>query len=133
MELFGRVCTAHHLLLTRFLFVLFGFSFVCLAVTDLESTLAGVGEGLDEYATTRELPQTIGAIIRIVLGFLGIVLLVVIIYGGWLWMTAGGDEEQVKKAKSWIVNGIIGLVIILLAYAITDYVIGELLQAVQST
>jgi len=109
----------------------FGLPLACLAQTELESTLEDVGAGLGEYATTRDLPQTIGSIIKIILGFLGIVLLIVIIYGGWLWMTAGGDEEQVKKAKSWIVNGIIGLVIILLAYAITDYVIGELLEAVQ--
>ncbi|MFZ5364641.1 MAG: Mbov_0395 family pilin-like conjugal transfer protein [Patescibacteria group bacterium] len=102
-----------------------------LAQSQIQGQLGEVGTGLGEFATTKSLPATIGTIIKIVLGFLGVVLLIVIIYGGWLWMTAGGDEDQTKKAKSWIVNGIIGLIIILLAYAITNYVVGELLTAVQ--
>lgn len=110
----------------------FGMAFPALA-QDITTQLQDVGNGLDEYATTQPLPETIGSILKIILGFLGIVLLVVIIYGGWLWMTAGGDEDQVKKAKSWIVNGIIGLVIILLAYAITDFVVGQILTAVGTT
>jgi len=108
----------------------FGMALPAFAQSDIQNQLQGVGNGLEEYASTQPLPETIGQIIKILLGFLGIVLLLVIIYGGWLWMTAGGDEDQVKKAKSWIVNGIIGLVIILLAYAITDFVIGQILTAV---
>jgi hypothetical protein len=42
----------------------------------------------------------------------------VIIYGGYLWMTAGGKEEQVTQAKKWITNSVIGLIIIGFAYLI---------------
>lgn len=78
------------------------------------------------------LPETIGKIISVVLGLLGTVLLVLIIYAGWLWMSAGGESKQVDKAKDYIKNAVIGLVLILLAYAITDFVI-EKLTLVQST
>ncbi|MBI5254563.1 hypothetical protein HY932_02170 [Candidatus Falkowbacteria bacterium] len=75
---------------------------------------------------TQSLPETIGLIIKVILGFLGIVLVVLIIYAGFLWMTAGGEPKNVATAQSYIKNAIMGLVIILLAYAITDFVIDKL-------
>jgi len=76
---------------------------------------------------TEKNPAEIAAtIINIALGFLGIVLLGVILYGGFLWMTAGGNEEQVKKAKAWITNGVIGIIIIIAAYSIAHFVIEQL-------
>lgn len=58
-----------------------------------------------------------------VLSFLGVVATLVIAYGGFKWMTAGGNEEQVNKAKRLIINGIVGLIIIILAFAISWFVI----------
>jgi len=57
-------------------------------------------------------------------------LAVFIVYGGAMWMTSGGNEEQIKKAKGMIVNAIIGLVIVLLAYAISSFIIDKLAGAV---
>ncbi|MDD2758570.1 MAG: hypothetical protein PHD72_04370 [Patescibacteria group bacterium] len=69
-----------------------------------------------------DIRQIIANIIRIALGLVGIVLVVIIIYGGFLWMTAGGNEEQIGKAKKVLTNAVIGLVIILSAYAIVLFV-----------
>jgi len=49
-----------------------------------------------------------------------------IIYGGFLWMSSGGDTEKISKAKNTITNGIIGLVIVVLAYTIANFVIKAL-------
>jgi len=51
-----------------------------------------------------------------------------VIYGGFLWMTARGNEQQVTKAKDLIISAVIGLVIVLAAYAITAYVGGALIS-----
>lgn len=77
------------------------------------------GIGLGE----RNLKDTINQIIRVLLGFLGIVAVIIILYAGFLWMTAMGDDEKVSKAKKLIYAGIAGIVIILAAYAIAEFVI----------
>jgi hypothetical protein len=64
--------------------------------------------------------------IQYILAFLGVVAVVIIIYAGFLWMTAAGNDEKVGKAKKTMISGIIGLVIILLAYAIAGFVIQRL-------
>lgn len=75
------------------------------------------------------LTDIIGGIIAAFLGFLGIIALVIVIYAGFLWMTAGGNVEQIAKAKKWLINGVVGLLIILSAYAITNFVINFLEQS----
>lgn len=64
--------------------------------------------------------------IRYVLAFLGVVAVVVIIIGGFMWMTAAGNDEKVGKAKKVIVQGIIGLIIVMFAFAIATFVINQL-------
>lgn len=71
----------------------------------------------------------IGKIIKIVLSVLGIIFLCLMIYGGYLWMTASGSEEKISKAKSIITNSTIGLIIVLSAYAVTYFIIEELTKA----
>ncbi len=73
-----------------------------------------------------ELEDIIGGIISALLGFLGIIFLIIIIYAGFLWMTAGGNSDQIDKAKKWLINGVIGLILLLAAYAIVNFVIGAL-------
>lgn len=60
----------------------------------------------------------IARIIRVALGLLGTVFLVLILYGGYLWMTAGGNAEQIDSSKKILINATIGLIIVLSAYAI---------------
>lgn len=73
--------------------------------------------------------QIIAKIIKIILGFLGIVAVILILYGGFLWMTAAGNEENIAKAKKLLMAGVIGLVIILSAFAITNFVLNSLMEA----
>jgi len=84
--------------------------------------VAGLGE--------EDLTAVIARIIRAILGFLGIVAVVIILWGGFLWMTSGGSDEKVGKARKFIIMGIIGLAIVLAAYAIASFVITSLVAAV---
>lgn len=67
------------------------------------------------------LPGAIGTVIGALLSFIGIVFMILMIYGGVLWMTARGNESQVKEAKDLITAAIVGLVIVLSAYGITAF------------
>ena len=69
------------------------------------------------------IPQLIGAIIKFAMGVVGAVFLAVLIYGGIMWMTAGGEGERVKKARSAITNGIIGLAIVFVSYLLASLLI----------
>ncbi|MCE9586449.1 pilin [Candidatus Uhrbacteria bacterium] len=92
------------------------------AGTDLNTVGSTAGIG-----AATPLPQIIGNIINVVLGFMGIVLLFYLLYGGFLWMTSGGDSKGVDAAKTMIRNAIIGLVIIVSSYAISSFVLQQLL------
>lgn len=73
-----------------------------------------------------DLIQIIGRIINIVLGFLGVILLILFLYAGFLWMTAADNAAKVQQAKTIMKNAIIGLVIIVAAFAITSYIMSLL-------
>ncbi len=93
-----------------------------------------INEGVQVLEQPLGLPATdirlvVANIIRIALGLLGIIAVVLLIYSGYLWMTAGGNEEQVGTAKKLIFNAVIGLAIILSAYAIVSFVISKLVGA----
>lgn len=77
----------------------------------------------------RDIRDTIASIINVALGLLGIVAVVIILLGGFKWMISQGEEEKVKQAKNLIIQGIIGLVIILSAWAIAQFVVGSLITA----
>lgn len=95
------------------------------APLDIDTSLGEVG-GAAGIDTTQTLQTTIGLIINVLLGFLGVIFLVLTIYAGFLWMTAGGNADQVEKAKKMLIQAIIGLVILLSAYAISNFVIGAI-------
>lgn len=75
----------------------------------------------------------VSRVINIILGFLGIIAVVIILYGGFLWMTAMGDESKIETAKKLILAGVIGLVIILMAFGIAQFVINALYDATNAT
>jgi hypothetical protein len=76
-----------------------------------------------------DLTTTIANIIRVGLGFLGVVAVAIVLVGGFKWVTAGGDDEKVKKAKKYIFQGIAGLIIVLAAYAIATFALGAITEA----
>ncbi len=88
-----------------------------LGVNDLAD--AGVALG------TKTLKETIGGIVNIVLGFLGVLVTLIILYGGFVWMTSAGNSEKVDRAKRIIINAVIGLLILLSSYAIARFVLQE--------
>ena len=85
------------------------------------------GSSADSFMQT-----TIGQIISIALGFIGVLFLILIIYSGYQWMTAGGNEETVTKAKKRITEAAIGLIIILAAWLLTFFVLNNLFTAFET-
>ena len=98
-----------------------------LALTEEETGITNVGEVTT--LPTSELPILITRIINAALGLLGIVAVVIILLGGFKWMTAGGNEEKVGEAKKLIMAGVIGLIIVIAAFAIAQFVIGVIINA----
>ena len=62
------------------------------------------------------------------LGVLGLLAVIVIIYGGFMYTTSAGDASKIKKAKDTIMYGVVGLVIALLAYAIVNFVVSSIFK-----
>ena len=70
--------------------------------------------------------QTVGTVITAIIGFVGIIFLVLIIAGGLMWMTAGGAEEKIGKATKLMVNSTIGIILVMLSYAIVNFVMNKI-------
>lgn len=83
---------------------------------------SGLGVG------NRDPRDIVTSVINILMGFLGIIAVAMILVGGFKWMTAQGNESQIKEAQNIIKNGAIGLVIILAAFAIATFIINSALK-----
>ena len=95
--------------------------------------LAALGDINDQAEFSEQgLTDTIGLLISVLLGVLGIIFLVLVIWAGLLWMTAAGETKQTQKAKDILVTSVIGLVILLSAYAISTFVIDNITNATSS-
>lgn len=82
----------------------------------LESVGTQIGLG------NADLKQTVINILNLALGLLALVAVIMIIIGGFTWLTAGGNEEKVDRAKKIISAAVIGLIIVLLAWAVVIFV-----------
>lgn len=80
----------------------------------------------DEIQKQGSLESLAATIIKIVLQIAGVVLLLLVIYGGAVWGTAGGDSAKVTKAKNIILYAAIGIFIIGASYAITLFILDSL-------
>lgn len=94
-------------------------------VRDNSGLPANGGEGTD-------IRLVIANVIKVILGFLGILAVIIIVYAGFKWMLSGGSEEKVGEAKKMLVAGVIGLAIILSAYALANFVINNIYNATKS-
>lgn len=93
------------------------------------ATTAGIADFCS--GTPRECLMTvIAGVINAVLGTMGIVFVILMLYAGFLWMTAGGDTKNVDKAKTLLKNAIVGVFILIGAFAISSFVLGSLSGAV---
>ncbi len=72
----------------------------------------------------------IAKLIRIFLGLLGIIAVAIVVYGGFIWMTAAGEPKKVSQAKMILTSGVIGLLIILASFAITQFIFNSLFDAI---
>lgn len=81
----------------------------------------------------QEFETTITSLINVLLGLLGVVAVVIILIAGFKWMTAGGNDDKVSEARKMLFAGIIGLAIILSAWAIARFVLIQLGQATGAT
>lgn len=96
---------------------------------------AGARSGLvnvcGDRATNICLSDIIGGLIKAVLQFMGILLLILFIYGGFLWMTSAGDSKQVEKARNMIRDAVIGIILIATSFALADFILGQISNAIQ--
>ncbi len=97
---------------------LFLFPIVVHAAVTIENVGGSLGLG------NADLKTTVMNIISYVLGLLGLIAVVMVLYGGFTWMTAGGNEDKIDTAKQIISSAAVGLVIILIAWAIVTFVVG---------
>lgn len=85
--------------------------------------------GLDQTAQKAglqqnvEAPVIIGNVIGNILTLIGVIFFVLMVYGGFLWMTAHGESSQVDKAKETIIAAVIGMVVVLASYALTSFIL----------
>ena len=91
-----------------------------------KAELAGKGAGYSITDGKTQINNTIGTLISLALSFLGVIFLILIIYGGFTWMLARGREEEAKRAMQIIQMALIGLVIVVAAYAISYLVMSNL-------
>jgi len=77
----------------------------------------------------RPLEEIVGLVIKSVLSIVGVIFLILTVYAGFVWMTANGNEERIKKAQSTLRRSTIGLSVTLAAYAITYFVVEGLTKA----
>ncbi|HOE80806.1 MAG TPA: Ig-like domain-containing protein [bacterium] len=107
--------------------VLVGLPLAAMSQGNLSEEDLGV-EYMAQTGLSREDPRiVIARIIQIALGFLGTITVVLIIYAGFIWMTSQGNTDKVDKAKKILKSAVIGLLIILLSFAIVTFIINKLL------
>jgi hypothetical protein len=80
-------------------------------------------------ADSNAIPNLIGSIVGVALSFVGAIFFLLILYAGFLWMTAFGSSEKVDKAKDIVQHAAMGLIIVLAAYAISKFVFNALATA----
>jgi len=81
-----------------------------------------------DNTTENTLTEYIGLLVNIVLGLLGVIFTILIIYSGYTWMTAGGNEDKVSKASTTIKVAIIGLLIVIGAFAIWRFIFERIIE-----
>ncbi len=113
------------LLLTSFMLVVFFGAFPVLAEDyGLNQSAGAVSAYKSQVSNTDNnfLSTRLGSIIGLILSFVGVIFLILMIFAGLTWMTASGNQEKVGKAKDLMINAVIGLIIVMAAYAITAFV-----------
>jgi len=101
--------------------------------TEVAGQLGAAATGAGANQQEGQIEVVVARIINVSLSLLGIILVALLVYAGFLWMTAAGEEDPITKAKGIIRSAIIGLAIVLLAYGISRLVIRGLTAATLNT
>lgn len=104
-------------------------AFAATALDNITSSVDSVASHGGIKTSTNDPAALVGNYISAALGLLGVILVVIVIYAGFLWMTAQGNDEKVKQAKKMLSNAVIGMILIFAAYAITTFVVSALKTA----
>ena len=121
----------NNLILAIISFFIFAFIFTLLpnysaqaGLWDMQKdTLGEIETTFENVGTTDDPEEIVIEVIKIFLGFVGLIVIVILIWGGFRWMNAGGNDEELKKSKQVITRALIGLVIIIASYAITEFIV----------
>ena len=99
--------------------------YLVFAESETLTTLTSVatGDGLYDSTTNQlSLSKILGTVVSAAIGLLGVVFICLIIYAGYNWMIARGEEEKLNDAKDTLKRAIIGLIIVVGAYAIWNFI-----------
>lgn len=131
MSVFKSLRMAGALISIFFLFPVFSYAQGPDVGAQLQEQLQATGRGANLGDNPADPRLVAASIVRIVLSLLGTVFFVLILMSGYWLMTAQGQEEKVEKAQKTIRSSVVGLAIVLSAYAITQFVVGSLLPGTE--
>ncbi|MFA6322210.1 MAG: hypothetical protein WCX71_01885 [Candidatus Buchananbacteria bacterium] len=106
---------------------------VLAASTGIDAVQTGIKQSANKAGLSTsetDLATMLGRAINYLFSALGMVFMTIILVGGYLWMTAGGNEEKIGKAKGFIINGINGMIVIFLSYALVYTMLAALKASV---
>ncbi|MEA3248934.1 MAG: hypothetical protein U9Q03_01080 [Patescibacteria group bacterium] len=109
-----------------FLLTFLPYSVLAVELPDVRGSAEHAGRGLPGSNGEGTLAEFVGTLVQGALSVLGVIFFVLLVYGGALWMTAGGDTAKVDKAKKLLTSAIVGLIIVMIAYAIAFYVMSAI-------
>lgn len=115
--------------LKRILFLLVLSLGFILPIATTHAVDIGLGYGAETGLGNADARITAATILRSALGLLGILTTCIILFAGFKWMTAGGNEDEVGTAKKMLTSAVIGLLIIMSAFAISTFVISSLYKS----
>lgn len=117
-------------LVLTFLVVFFSNPSFVFAVGNLNDALDKLGSAGEEAGVQEaSIESYVGSIINAALTMVGIIFLILMVYAGYLWMTAAGEGDQIEKAQEIVKTSIIGIILVMSAYAITAFVISKVESA----
>lgn len=94
------------------------------ASAQIRGGVNAAGENTDQVDT--DVDSLIGTVVNTLLFIIGAVAVIMLIFGGFRYVTSGGDSNAVTSAKNTILYAIIGIIVAVLAYAIVNWVLGEI-------
>lgn len=98
--------------------------------TAYETVTEGLGVTAEQagFEDVMTLPEMIAAFFNVILSLTGLAFLILLVYGGIMYLTASGDAERAKKAMRLITQAVIGIVILLAAFALAQFIFSQLSQ-----